>query len=93
MSIQTQFPEFVSRIENPDARTTVREKLTVLDVSSDWSIYMDELNGEQHLVIEGPTTPVQLEYLVDDPQVPLSHTFKFVDGASNTTYNYLGVHL
>lgn len=82
---------FTNSFENVDTRTTLREKLTILDISSDWELKEAWMDGDEYLVISGPTTPDVAHELDESPTSPLSLELTVLDGDTGETLTYMEV--
>lgn len=88
---QSNVPTFPSRIDNPDIRTLVREKLTLLDVTSRYELTTEtDANGEI-LVVTGPDTPTVITELDQDDDVPLALSAEYLDGTTGRKVTELTV--
>lgn len=88
---QSNVPTLTSRIANPDIRTLVNEKLTLVDVTSRYELTTESDDSGELLVVTGPDTPTIVAELVQDDNVPLGLSAEYIDGATGQKVTELKV--
>lgn len=88
---ESNVPSFTHRIADHDARTELREQLTVLDVSCDFELSTETRRGQTYLLVAGRGNAGIVDDLAEDDALPLSYSQTYIDGETGATVTELEV--